>query len=273
MSAYNSIAPDTLSRLIGSPKSPLLVDVRTDEEFSSDPRLLPGSVRRDQAVVADWAPAVTGRRAVVISRDGGAIGHGVAAWLRNAEVGAETLEGGYDAWASAGLPLIPSSKLPARDERGRTVWVTRARPKVDRIACPWLIRRFVDPYAVFLFVPATEVLAIAKNYNAAPFDVDGAFWTHRADKCSFDAFVEELGLEIPALQRLALVVRGADTGRPDLAPESGGLLAASRGLSRLYSDDLEQLEAGLTLYDALYCWAREVGELTIAASAAAGAKQ
>jgi rhodanese-related sulfurtransferase len=257
MFVYNSVTPDALSPLIGSPKGPLLIDVRTAEEFSDDPRFLPGATRRDPHSIAIWASAVAGRQAVVISRDGGALGHGVAAWLRDASIGAETLEGGHDAWAKAGLPLIPEAKLPARDAQGRTIWVTRARPKVDRIACPWLIRRFVDPNAVFLFVAASEVLAVAEHWRAAAFDVDGAYWTHRGDKCSFDALVEELGLETDALRRLAVTVRGADTGRPDLAPESGGLLAMSRGLSSLFSDDLQQLEAGLTLYDALYCWARD----------------
>lgn len=156
------------------------------------------------------------------------------------------------------MPLIPEAKLPPRDALGRTLWVTRARPKVDRIACPWLIRRFVDPKAVFLYVAASEVLAVAERFNAAPFDIDGAHWSHHGDHCSFDALIEELGLATKALQRLALIVRGADTGRPDLAPEAAGLLAVSLGLSRLYSDDLEQLQAGLALYDAFYRWCRDV---------------
>ena len=158
---------------------------------------------------------------------------------------------------SSGLPLIPEAKLPPRDARGRTVWVTRSRPKVDRIAVPWLIRRFIDPSAVFLFVAASEVAAVADLYKAAAFDVEGAFWGHRGERCTFDAFIEELGLETDALRRLATIVRGADTARPDIAPECAGLLAASLGLSRLYSDDLEQLNAGLLLYDAFYRWARD----------------
>jgi rhodanese-related sulfurtransferase len=255
MSLHTSISPGELAELIGSPWAPTLIDVRTDREFSDDPRFVPASVRRDPGAIADWAPAVSGRPVVVISRSGGAHGHDVAAWLRDDEVGADMLEGGHEAWAKTGLPLIPEDKLPPRDARGRTVWVTRARPKVDRIACPWLIRRFVDPNAVFLFVPSTEVSAVAERYHAAPFDIDGAFWGHREERCSFDALVDELGLDTAALHRLALIVRAADTGRPDLAPEAPGLLAASLGLSRLYTNDLEQLEAGLALYDALYAWA------------------
>ncbi len=257
MSSYATISPDKLARLTGSPKGPVLIDVRDGEDFSADPRFVPGSIRRDHASIADWTTGFAGVSVVVISRRGAKLGHGVAAWLRHAGAVAETLEGGHEAWAKSGLPLIPEAKLPPRDAQGRTVWVTRARPKVDRIAVPWLIRRFIDPGAVFLFVAASEATAVAGLYNAAAFDVEGAFWGHRGDQCTFDAFIEELGLETDALRRLATIVRGADTARPDIAPESAGLLAASLGLSRLYSDDLEQLDAGLLLYDAFYRWARD----------------
>jgi hypothetical protein len=152
---------------------------------------------------------------------------------------------------------VPAEKLPARDAKGRTVWVTRARPKIDRIACPWLIRRFVDPNAVFLFVSPPEVLAVGERFNAAPFDVENVFWSHRGELCTFDVMIEEFGLATPPLLRLAAMVRGADTGRIDLAPEAPGLLAASLGLSRMFDDDLEQLEAGMTLYDAFYRWCRD----------------
>ena len=258
MSVFASISPDSLVRLIGAPKGPALIDVRADEDFLADPRFIPGAVRRDCASVAQWADTYGGCSAIVIGQKGAKISQGVAAWLRHSGADAITLEGGHEAWAKANLPLIPEAKLPPRDALGRTVWVTRARPKVDRIACPWLIRRFVDPDAVFLYVAASEVFAVAERFNAAPFDVDGAHWGHRRNHCTFDALIEELELEIKALQRLALIVRGADTGRPDLAPEVAGLLAASLGLSRLYSDDLQQLEAGIALYDAFYHWCRGV---------------
>jgi hypothetical protein len=155
---------------------------------------------------------------------------------------------------------VPEAKLPRRDAQRRTVWVTRARPKVDRIACPWLIRRFVDPQAVFLFAAAQEVRAVAERFNAAPFDIEGedVFWSHRHDLCTFDVMVEELGLSaFEPLKRVATIVRGADTARPDLAPEAAGLLAASLGLSRMFDDDLAQLDAGMLLYDALFRWARD----------------
>ena len=126
------------------------------------------------------------------------------------------------------------TNCPPRDAQGRTVWVTRARPKIDRIACPWLIRRFVDPDAVFLFVAPSEVVAVGERFNATPFDIENVFWSHRGELCTFDVMVEEFGLATPPLLRLATMVRGADTGRLDLSPEAPGLLAASLGLSRMY---------------------------------------
>ena len=135
--------------------------------------------------------------------------------------------------------------------------MTRARPKIDRIACPWLIRRFVDPAAVFLFVAPSEVVAVADRFDATPFDVEGVFWSHRGDLCTFDAMVAEFGLATEPLLRLAAIVRGADTARLDLAPQAAGLLAVSLGLSRMHSDDLEQLDAGMAIYDAFYLWCRD----------------
>ena len=137
-----------------------------------------------------------------------------------------------------------------------------ARPKVVRIACPWLIRRFIDPEAVFLFVAPSEVPAVADRFKATPFDIDGVFWSDHGDKCTFDVMLDEFGLTLDALQRLALIVRGADTGRLDLTPQSAGLLAASLGFSRMYRDDLAQLEAAMPLYDAYYRWCRDATEET-----------
>jgi rhodanese-related sulfurtransferase len=163
MPQLNAISSDKLLRLIGTANAPALVDVRDDAVFASDPHLLPGAVRRDPAAIASWASALAGRAAVVLCEAGGARSAGVAALLRNEGCDAEILEGGHAAWRGAGLPLVPEALLPKRDSLGRTVWVTRARPKVDRIACPWLIRRFVDPDAVFLFVNPADVLAVADD--------------------------------------------------------------------------------------------------------------
>ena len=264
MSSINTISPDKLARLIGRPDCPVLIDVQTDEDFAADPRLIPGAVGAPSATVSEWAPELTGRSAVVICQKGLKLSEGVAAWLRHAGVPADTLEGGAFAWSEAGLPMVPETKLPPRNSQGRTVWVTRSRPKIDRIACPWLIRRFVDRNAVFLFVAPTEVTGVADRFGATPFDIEGEgiFWSHRGELCTFDIMVEEFGLTTEPLRRLATIVRGADTARLDLAPEAAGLLAASLGLSRMYSDDLAQLEAGMVLYDAFYRWCRDATEET-----------
>ena len=153
--------------------------------------------------------------------------------------------------------VIPVSKLPARDSPGPYGLGDRARPKIDRIACPWLIKRFVDRDALFLFVPPADVVEVAERFNAAPYDIEGVFWSHRDERCTFDVMVEEFGLSSEPLLRLATIVRGADTARLDLAPEAPGLLAASLGLSRMFADDHEQLNAGVGLYDAFYRWSRD----------------
>jgi hypothetical protein len=137
-------------------------------------------------------------------------------------------------------------------------WVTRARPKIDRIACPWLIRRFIDADAEFLFVPPDEVARVARETGAIPFDVEGVELSHDGPKCSFDAFIAKYRLSDPQLEELATIVRGADTERLDLAPQAAGLLAISLGLSHNFKDDHEQLEHGFVLYDALYAWSRYV---------------
>lgn len=262
MSSFLSISPEKLARLIGTPASPVIIDVRTDEDFAADPRLIPAATRRSHANAARWAGEFLGRPAIVVCQRGHKLSHGTAALLRHEGIAAETLEGGFEAWKLAQLPLVPFGRLPASDFNGRTVWVTRARPKVDRIACPWLIRRFVDPNAVFLFVTASEVMAVAEKFDAAPFDIESVFWSHRGELCTFDVMIEEFGLSTPPLLRLATIVRGADTARLDLAPEAPGLLAASLGLSRMYSDDLQQLDAGLALYDAFFRWCRDAVDET-----------
>jgi hypothetical protein len=136
-------------------------------------------------------------------------------------------------------------------------WITRARPKIDRIACPWLVARFIDAEPAFLFVPADRVFAVADETGAIPYDIPGAALSHEGERCSFDTFLKTYRLDDPALHALAVIVRGADTGRLDLAPEAAGLLAVSLGLSALYADDQEMLRHGLVVYDALYAWARQ----------------
>jgi rhodanese-related sulfurtransferase len=262
MPAPDTISVDKLVRLIGTPKCPVLIDVRPEDDFEADPHLIPSAIRCASAQLEDWAGVYDGQSAVVICQKGSNLSQGAAALLRHQGVPAEVLEGGFESWRQARLPLVPFAKLPPVDSRGRTVWVTRGRPKIDRIACPWLIRRFVDPHAVFLFVAPSDVVAVAERFGGAPFDIENVFWSHRGDTCTFDTMIEEFGLGIAPLLHLAAIVRGADTARPDLSPEAPGLLAASLGLSRMYADDLQQLEAGMLLYDAFYRWCRDATDET-----------
>jgi hypothetical protein len=142
-----------------------------------------------------------------------------------------------------------------RDREGDSMkWITRERPKIDRIACPWLIARFIDDAPEFLYVPADEVLRLAGETGAVPYDVPGVEMGHVGELCSFDAFLKKYELADPALQRLAFIVRGADTSRLDLTPQSAGLHAISLGLSRRFADDHEMLRHGMVMYDALYAW-------------------
>ena len=136
-------------------------------------------------------------------------------------------------------------------------WITRERPKIDRIACPWLIAHFIDPQAEFLFVPTDQVLPVARQTGAIPYDIPGAELSHVGELCSFDALLRKYGLSDPGLAQLAVVVRGADTVRLDLAPQCAGLLAISLGLSRNFSDDQQMLKHGMVMYDALYAWCRD----------------
>jgi len=262
MPAPTEITVNQLSRLVGTPNAPTLVDVRIDQDFSADPDLIPAAFRHPHTDIAALAPALAGKSVVVYCQKGKKISQGAMALLRNHGVQADSLEGGHFAWRDAGEMLVPADKIPRQAAAGSSLWVTRHRPKIDRMACPWLIRRFVDPGARFLFVAPAEVMGVAEKFDATPFDVEDVFWSHRGENCSFDTMLEEFGLGSKALLQLATIVRGADTNRPDLAPQSAGLLAASLGLSRMYRDDLEQIEAGMLLYDAFYRWARDATDET-----------
>jgi len=253
----DTITISQLARLVGTPDAPQILDVRTDSDHAADPRMLPAAIRRSHTTVAAWASAYAGRSVAVVCQRGQKLSQGVAAWLRHAGARAESLEGGFEAWTKAGALLVRPDRLPEPDSEGRTVWVTRARPKIDRVACPWLIRRFVDRNAVFLFVPPGDVADVADRFAATPFDIEGTFWSHRGPLCTFDVMLEEFGLRSDAHERLAHIVRAADTNRLDLAPQAAGLLAASLGFSRMYRDDLAQLDATMSLYDAYYRWARD----------------
>lgn len=253
MSGFNEISPKTLMRLIGTDGCPVIVDVRIEEDIAEIPFAVPSSFRHRYEDLDNLEDRLRGRSAVIICHKGKKLSAGTAAWLRAKGIHAEVLEGGAVAWEAASLPAIPISTLDQITSR----WVTRHRPKIDRIACPWLIRRFVDPEAEFLFVPPTEVNDVAARFGAIAFDMPEGDWTHEGDKCSFDMMIRKFGLSHPALDRLAIVVRAADTNQHALAPQAAGLLAISAGLSRLKKDDNAQMQAGFLIYDALYRWARD----------------
>ena len=257
MPSPTQITVAQLARLIGTPNCPVIVDVCINEDFDADPRFVPGALRHPHSRIEELVPELAGKNVVVICQKGLKLSQGAAAILRTHGIAAESLEGGNFAWRDAKAPLVPAKAVPKRNLQGQTVWVTRHRPKIDRIACPWLIRRFVNASARILFVAPGEVMNVAEKFDATPFDVEDVFWTHRGEACTFDTMIAEFKLDLEPLLKMADIVRGADTNRHGLASEAAGLLAISLGLSRMYKDDIEQLDAGMLVYDALYRWARD----------------
>lgn len=262
MASPTEITVPQLSRLIGTPDAPVLIDVCIDTDFEADPRLVPTATRHPFTDITTLAPDLAGKKTVIICHRGKKLSQGAAALLRAEGINAETLEGGIVAWREADQPLVPAKKIPQSEGGNHSLWVTRHRPKIDRLACPWLIRRFIDPRARFLYVAPFEVTLVAEKYDATPFDIEDVFWSHREENCTFDTMIEEFTLDTGPLKHLAKIVRGADTNRLDLTPESAGLLAASLGLSRMYRDDLAQLDAAMPLYDAFYRWTRDAVDET-----------
>ncbi|MEP5729747.1 MAG: sulfurtransferase/chromate resistance protein [Sulfitobacter sp.] len=257
MAAPNEITVPQLLRLIGTPEAPVLIDISIDQDFEDDPFLIPGMVRHPHSDLPGLIAKLAGRDCVIICQKGIKLSQGMCAILRTKGVKAEYVKGGNFAWRDQeGAPRVPAAAIPKPID-GRTLWVTRHRPKIDRIACPWLIRRFVDPMADFLFVSPSQVQGVADRYGATPFDIEDTFWSHRGAKCTFDTMLDEFCLHTEALDRLAQVIRAADTNTHDASPQAVGLLALSVGLSRQFKDDLAQLDVGLTMYDALYRWARD----------------
>jgi rhodanese-related sulfurtransferase len=257
MDTVASISVPLLRSLVGSPRAPLVVDVRKPPAFDADPVMIASALRRPHDAVADWARELPAYREVVVyCVHGHEVSQGAARALAERGVPARYLEGGIEDWKAAGAPTVHKLADLGHGSTGATRWVTRARPKIDRIACPWLVRRFVDPLAAFDYVPADRVLDAARATGAVPYDVPGVQFTHRGERCSFDALLEDFGLRDPALDALAVIVRAADTARLELAPQAAGLLAVSLGLSRNYADDAAMLEAAMPVYDALYAWCR-----------------
>ena len=251
-----AISAGELVALVGTPACPPIVDVRREAVFRESDVLIASAVWRDHMRAAEWGPEFAGGAPVVYCARGHNVSALAATVLRQQGVEARVLTGGIDAYVAAGGASVrrtawhdPAAPRPSR-------WVTRARPKIDRIACPWLIRRFIDRRAEIHFVAAEWVRDVAQEMGGIPFDIPDVEFSHIGETCSFDTFLDRFGLSSPGLGELALIVRGADTDRHDLSPQAPGLLAVSLGLSLAYSDDREQLEAGMAIYDGLYAWCR-----------------
>jgi rhodanese-related sulfurtransferase len=246
-----SVSANDLYARLGTARAPLLLDVRRVPAFEADHALIIGSARRVPDDVSVWRSKLpAGRDVVAYCVHGHEVSQGVARALQSSGVQAAYLEGGIAAWRE--------QRLPTRRKRGaiENKWVTREHPKIDRIACPWLVSRFVNPDAEFIYVPANEVAKIAASIGGTPYDIDGVEFGHVGDQCSFDAIIRIYGIEDSALDHLATIVRGSDTSQPDLTPQCAGLLAISYGLSANFPNDHEMLKHGMVIYDALYTWCR-----------------
>ena len=256
----HAITAAQLAARIGNSDAPLILDVRKAPAFDAGERMIAGALRVTPDALAAAIPLLPREREIIAyCVHGHQVSQGAAQQLRETGFNAGFLEGGIEHWQQDGLPLMGKSaplNLPATPG-APSRWITRERPKIDRIACPWLIRRFIDPLAQFLYVPADQVIAAAVREKATPYDVPDVQVSHRGadgELCSFDALIADCALDDPCLHELAKIVRGADTGKPDLTPQSAGLLAISLGLSVNFTDDQAMLEQGMIVYDALYAW-------------------
>jgi len=269
-----SISPQELAARMGRADAPLLLDVRREDKFLESRHMLAGALHCAPEDLAAFAvsqlPSQGQREVVVYCAYGHDLSADAVATLRaagwNARMLAGGIEGGEDgvdtpqdiAQWRAQRPLTvlrrPDWGVGGASSARASRWITRERPKIDRIACPWLIRRFIDTRAEFFYVPTAKVFDEAERLGAVAYDIPGAPVSHEGELCSFDTLLRAFELSDPALETLARVVRGADTDRLELAPQCAGLLALSLGLSRLHEDDHAMLQAALPLYDALYAW-------------------
>jgi len=264
----HAVSPGAFAALLGQPDTPLILDVRRSERFDLSPSLLPLAVHVAPQDLPDWLKGRPPQAAVVCCVHGHEVSQRAVAQLRDAGWDARYLLGGIEggepgvdtpellqALIASPVPLIRKRPDLGVTGAGGSRWITRARPKIDRIACPWLIRRFIDREATFFYLPTTEVLERAGQLRAVAFDIPGAPISHEGERCSFDTLLSAFGLNLPALDLLALTVRGADTDRLDLAAPAAGLLAVSLGMSRRHAyDDHAMLAAMMPVYDALYAW-------------------
>ena len=250
MSMTGAVNPDELQQRLGAFPPPTLVDVRRAPAFDKDPSVIKGAVKRAPEAIFEWARDLEPWRPVVVyCVHGHEVSQNVAAFLQAAGYEARKLEGGIAGWRERG-GATAAFVAPSR-------WVPRERPKIDRIACPWLIRRFIDPSAEFFYVPNQEVRAFAAANGATAYDIPDVTYSHLGPECSFDAFIHIHALAHPALDTLATIVRGADTSALHLAAQAPGLLSVSLGLSAMFADDHAMLKWGMLVYDSLYAWCRE----------------
>jgi rhodanese-related sulfurtransferase len=248
-----SIFPHDLFSRLGTETAPIVIDVRRSADFANAETLVVSASHHPPDQIERWRSRLPfGRPVVVYCVHGHEVSQKVATALVTADIDAVYLDGGIDVWIERGFPT--------RRNIGATPgkWVTREHPKIDRIACPWLIRRFIDPKAEFVYVPAKWVLAVAKETGGTPYDIDGVEFTHEGERCSFDTLLRVYDIKVPALDHLATIVRGADTSRHDLAAQCAGLFSISLGLSANFLNDHEMLKHGMVIYDALYTWCRSL---------------
>lgn len=246
------ISPQELHQRMANAEPLRVFEVRRPAAIEPQSRFVPGSRWRNHLEATHWAAELPRDRLVVVNcMHGHNVSQLAASVLRQAGYNARVLEGGITAWINAGLPTVGQSPL-APVAAPPTTWITRLSPKIDRVACPWLIRRFIDPDARFLFAEPEWVIEIAAELGAVAFDTPGAPIEHDGGLCSFDTLLREFDLNDPALAELAVIVRGADTNRNDLAPEAAGLLATMLGNSVRMGSCSDVVQIGIPVYDALY---------------------
>jgi rhodanese-related sulfurtransferase len=259
----STISPNELIARIGTRDCPPIFDVRRAEKWAEAPDLIPAARWRDHTAAATWGLDLPRDREVVVyCVHGHNVSQLAAALLRSVGVRARVLDTGVEGYRAAGGLMLRKDAVPTRDESVPSHWVTRERPKIDRIACPWFIRRFMDRDARIHYVASDWVGDVAEEMGAIPFDIPDVAFSHVGELCSFDAFLEKSGIADPALGHLARLIRAADTGHADREPQAAGLLAASLGLSAMEPDDLAMMEQGFLIYDALYTWCRHAAAET-----------
>jgi rhodanese-related sulfurtransferase len=257
----SELSADSLYARLALPNSAVILDVRDESGSANQPRIIPGAIRRDPSNIEEWMTDLHRASLVVVyGTNGNSAGRAATQALSRFGHAAQVLDGGLNAWMSAGYPTVrirPDLKAP-----GGSRWVTRERPKIDRLACPWLIRRFIDPDAQFFYTPPHRVREDSKALGAEPYDIQDVTFSHRGARCSFDAFLDEFDLHDPVLDEVATIVRAADTGALAQSREAPGLLAISLGLSVNITEDILLLEQAMPLYDALYAWCKAAAHET-----------